>query len=478
MIENSHQYAPRIANDSLFSSRASTVHCVECSHSNINLDCSLCRAEYDQNFHNTSFASDISPEVPCRTFSLLQPNVNVLNDELNSTVEENECDSLPTVICNQKYVVPDTDSESNATCMTQSTDLEKYMELSCEFGSPDNSAAAWDSKSISQQYTLSRSDDASSETIVNTENELTPCASTMAEFTDNIEDELSNTDETTNISENKAISVPVTLKRAHSVDSYMKIIQSCARNMHVKKSSSEPFNTNLKTSSAVQDEIKASSSSQTSHLIKEDSKESEDSNEMPEKDNSVSNTVESSANNEEILVSNADENNSFHKKHIRQNSYTLDHPSSALILAHADCTCNFDANCISPHCSALTDQNELALNSAFTREKVTDIPMSLHQGKKLPLLTSETISSKEGLTSSVVDVFPLVKEDSVEKSNSGNANVIEEEQMHETAYSAEGNTDLKSEEEEQLNEKYKTLFCESQIIYLIIVNTNNSSHKF
>lgn len=424
VVGSNHGYNSNVTKDDLMDSGANIADCIECSHSNMNLECSLCLAELNQNFCSKSFPVDLSPEVPCRTFSMLQHgDTTVTEGEISATVEEAECESLPTVICNQKNLQPDTDSESNATCMTQSTDLEKYMELSCEFSSPDNSALMWDSKTASQQCTLSRSDDASSETIVNTENELTPCASTMAELTDNIEDEFSTAEEVAGASDSKEVTIGGEMKRAHSVDSYMKILQNCGI-LHVKKSQSEPFNTS-KVSVDIND-VKTIVTSKTNLLIKEDSKESEEAKDVPEKDDCAQESIEVSARDEEAYEPETNKSNSFKKKHVRQNSYTLDEPSSALILAHADCACNFDANkCISPHCSALKDASEVTSNSAaFVKEKV-DISASPPHMKMFPILNSERTSksihlNNEETSSAVVDVFPKVKEDSCEKSDSGN----------------------------------------------------------
>ena len=420
VVGSNHTYNSNIVKDVLLDAGSSVGDCAECSHSNINFECSLCLAELNQNLCNKSFPADLSPEVPCRTFSLLQHgDTNAMERASNATVEEAE--SLPTIICNQKNLQTDTDSESNNTCMTQSTDLEKYMELSCEFSSPDNSAFMWDSKTASQQCTLSRSDDASSETIVNTENELTPCASTMAELTDNIEDELSNAEEVAGASDNKEVKTGE-MKRAHSVDSYMKILQACGKSLNVKKSQSEPFNTN-KISTDVND-VKTVITPKTNLLIKEDSKESEEAKDMPEKDECAQESVEATIRDENVSEPETNKNIAFQKKHVRQNSYTLDHPSSVLIEAHADCTCNFDAKCISPHCSALKDAREATPNSAFVKEKV-DISASPPKMKMLPILNSDKTSkdvhwNEEEMYSTVVDIFPNVKEDSCEKSDSGN----------------------------------------------------------
>lgn len=418
VVGSNHGYNSNVTKDDLIDPGANIADCIECSHSNMNLECSLCLAELNQNFCNKSFPGDLSPEVPCMLSQ--HGDTSVMGGDTSATVEEAECESLPTVITNQKNLQRDTDSESNATCMTQSTDLEKYMELSCEFSSPDNSAVIWDSKTTSQQCTLSRSDDASSETIVNTENELTPCASTMAELTDNIEDELSNAEEIAGASNSKEVTTGE-MKRAHSVDSYMKILQNCGI-LNVKKSQSEPFNTNK--ASADINEVKTFVTSKTNLLIKEDSKESEEARDVPEKDDCSQESVEVSTRPEETPEPEPNKNNSFQKKHVRRNSYTLDEPSSALILAHADCSCNFDAKCVSPHCSALKDTSEVIPNSAFVKEKV-DISASPAHMKMLPTLNSERTSkgahlNKEETSSTVVDVFPRVKEDSCEKSDSAN----------------------------------------------------------
>lgn len=418
VVGSNHGYNSNVTKDDLLDPGANIGDCIECSHSNMNLECSLCLAELNQNFCNKSFPGDLSPEVPCML--LQHGDTSVMEGETNAAVQEAECESLPTVISNQKNLQPDTDSESNATCMTQSTDLEKYMELSCEFSSPDNSAVIWDSKTTSLQCTLSRSDDASSETIVNTENELTPCASTMAELTDNIEDELSNAEEVAGASDSKEAATGE-MKRAHSVDSYMKILQNCGI-LNVKKSQSEPFNTS-KASADIND-VKTAVTSKTNLLIKEDSKESEEARDVPEKDDCSQESIEVSTRDEVSPEPEPNQNNSFQKKLVRRNSYTLDEPSSALILAHADCACNFDAKCISPHCSALKKTSEVIPNSAFVKEKV-DISASPSHMKMFPILNSERTSksahlNKEETSSTVVDVFPKVKEDSCEKSDSGN----------------------------------------------------------
>lgn len=419
VVGSNHGYNSNVTKDDLIDPGANIADCIECSHSNMNLECSLCLAELNQNFCNKSFPGDVSPEVPCML--LQHGDTSVMGSEINVAVQETECESLPTVISNQKNLQPDTeDSESNATCMTQSTDLEKYMELSCEFSSPDNSAVIWDSKTTSLQCTLSRSDDASSETIVNTENELTPCASTMAELTDNIEDELSNAEEVTGATNSKEVPTGE-MKRAHSVDSYMKILQNCGI-LSVKKSQSEPFDT--KKASADINDVKTVVTSKTNLLIKEDSKESEEARDVPEKDGCSQESTKVSTRDEGSHEPEPNKSNSFKKKHVRQNSYTLDEPSSALILAHADCACNFDAKCASPHCSALKDTSEVIPNSAFVKEKV-DISASPPHMKMLSILNSERTTkdahlNKEETSSTVVDVFPKVKEESCEKSDSGN----------------------------------------------------------
>lgn len=422
VIENSGACAARINRESLYRSEANNPHYTQCSHEHFNIECSLCQAEHSRSLIGNNFRSEISPEVPCRTYSLLQQHADIMDETLKSNVEESECESLPTIICNEDYMALDTDdSESNQTCMTQSTDLGKYMELSYECSSSDNSAVAFDSKSVSQS-TCSRSDEASSETIVNTENELTPCASAMAELTDNIEDELSNADEIAGIPDNKEATAG-TMKRAHSVDSYMKLLQTCAKNIRVKKSMSEPFNTSQEVSFDVTGVFKTSANCKTGLLIKEDSKESDKSKDIPEKDVSFYENREFSKESDKTTEPKTEISSPVKKRHIRQNSYTLDQPSSALILAHANCTCNFDTKCISPHCSSLGDENKP--KPAFIKEKV-DISVSEEQMKNLPVLSPEHVAgilkqitlNKDKETSTVVEFVSVVTEVDCEKSNS------------------------------------------------------------
>lgn len=437
--------------NSLLVPESDAVNCFECSHDGMNLDCSLCQAEYNQDF-SKGFVSEISPEVPCRTYSLLQHS-GVEKDESSYTAET-DCESLPTVIFNKKCIPNDTDTESTATYMTQSTDLEKYMELSCEFSSPDNWTIPMDSKSACQLYMYSRSDDVSSETIVNTENELTPCASTMAELTDNIEDELSNAEDIAATSDTKEVT-PGRLKRAHSVDSYMKILQTCEESTSVRKSLSDSFDADLRITLDSNVETRPPINFKTSFLIKEDSKESEESKEVPENDVFEEENVEENSLDEHESVKT--EGESLKKRHVRQNSYTLDHPSSALILAHADCMCNFDTNCIPPHCSALTEVNEEKFKSAFMKEKVeVNIPKSQDQMKNLSLLNPvclpEDITVNLEEMTTTVDVFPIVNEGNSEKSDSGNAEHLEIKHVVENVSAAKKSYDDSRQEEEHLKE--------------------------
>ncbi|GFQ81984.1 uncharacterized protein TNCT_213002 [Trichonephila clavata] len=357
------------------SNKTSTVPKEFCFHA-ANSKCCLCQIQH-------SHGPFIEPGVPYENFSTEQIS-KIPEDDQGSLAEETEFESLATVICGKKLRAQDTDDESNFTCLTQSTDLEKYMDCSIEYSSPDDLPTIAKSQMSSQLNISSRSDDASSETLVNTESELTPCASTVPELNDYINEEPCEDDAKTNVLFSIASSSLDVQRRAHSVDSYMNIIKSCSKNLFMRKSQSEPC----------QSEIFQLSDVKGDCFFMSNSIADDESKLVNLKENLA--TVDQSDHLGNLPGSNVvKESKMFKKKHIRTNSYTLDQPSSALILAHADCNCKDDSESVmSPHSCSSEKMTPVSSNPAFKKEKVNIIlPPTPDRDKYYPVLNSSIPSS-------------------------------------------------------------------------------------
>ncbi|KFM58634.1 hypothetical protein X975_18571, partial [Stegodyphus mimosarum] len=355
-----------------------------------NLECHLCQAEYCPVFDD-SHISENNSEVPYGNFFSEQKS-GVSDDEQQS-VTETECCSLPTVICNKTYAANDTDCESNNTYITQSTDLDKYMDASVDLSSSDCSSAVWESKASSYHNVASKSDDASSETMVNTESELTPCASAMTDLSYYVDNPLNSPAEVkTSIFDE--LSCSNVRKRAHSVDSFMKLLPSIGENCKVRKSHSEPSHSAITSANTISVESNALQIQPTHPNILQGVSNVEEGaiaksvNTDPDTSNSVL------LNNEHLTLDTSSKGSKdCIRKHIRRNSYTLEYPSTALIIAHADCECNLDSSkCEYPH-SASVNQKELELNPAFKKEKVTKCLSLPANSKVFPIPSTETVSA-------------------------------------------------------------------------------------
>ncbi|GFW94952.1 uncharacterized protein TNCV_1464502 [Trichonephila clavipes] len=358
-----------------FATKTSTIPKEFCFHA-ANSKCCLCQIQHS---HGPFF----EPGVPYENFSTEQIS-KIPEDDQGSLAEETEFESLATVICGKKLSAQDTDNESNFTCLTQSTDLEKYMDCSIEYSSPEDLPAIAKSQMSSQLNISSRSDDASSETLVNTESELTPCASTVPELNDYINEEPSEDDAKTNLLFSIASSSLDVQQRAHSVDSYMNIIKSCSKYLFMRKSQSEPCQSEISQLSDVKGDCFFISNSITD----------DESNLVHLKENLT--TVNQSDHLGNLPGSNVEkESKMFKKKHIRTNSYTLDQPSSALILAHADCNCKGDSESVmSPHSCSSEKVTPTSSNPAFKKEKVNIVlPPTPDRDKYYPVLNSSIPSS-------------------------------------------------------------------------------------
>ncbi|GFS83003.1 uncharacterized protein NPIL_155361 [Nephila pilipes] len=359
-----------------FVTKPSTTPKEFCFHT-ANPECRLCQIEHPHGPFNES-------GVPYENFSIEQI-CKIPEDDQGSLAEDTEFESLPTVICGKKLSSQDTDNESNFTCLTQSTDLEKYMDCSIEYSSPDDLPMTAKSQMSSQLNMSSRSDDASSETLVNTESELTPCASTMPELSDYINEEPSEDVAKINI-QFSSPSLDVH-QRAYSVDSYMNIIKSCSKNLLMRKSRSEPCQTEISQLSDINSDTSFLSNSiigNESNLVNLEQRlttvnlQNHLAN-LPVSDGELSlDNVKDLEGKKELLK----------KKHIRTNSYTLDQPSSALILAHADCNCKDDSESVmSPHSCSSEKMTPIPSNPAFKKEKINIIlPPTPDRDKYYPVL--------------------------------------------------------------------------------------------
>ncbi|GIX69187.1 hypothetical protein CDAR_486421 [Caerostris darwini] len=372
--------------------------------------------------------SFVGKRVPYKSFNA-EPVCSVFEDEHGSLAEETELDSLATVICSKKFSSQDTDDESNFTNLTQSTDLEKYLDYSIEYSSPDDITCK--SQMSSQLNISSRSDDASSETLVNTESELTPCASAMPELNGYTSEEPHESVEKNGISSSIEAFSPDVQQRAHSVDSYMKIIKTCARNLFMKKSQSEPSHADISkqsnssnnflipTSFVVEDEKKSE------YLVSEsevkDSEELSDiiTSPITEKDNLMFLC-------DNFDVSNAEGTTLFKKRHVRTNSYTLDQPSPVLIMAHADCNCKDSDSIGSPHSCASEKINIIPPNPAFKKEKINIIlPPIPDRDKYFPVLNSTSSTCHQGnkdLTESETSISNIAESEISDRNYTGYIN--------------------------------------------------------
>ncbi|KAG8175546.1 hypothetical protein JTE90_006851 [Oedothorax gibbosus] len=294
-------------------------------------------------------------EMPHGTYPT-EEMASVSEDEPDSNTESLEFGSLPTVISAGHFALPqDTDNESNVTCLTQSTDLEKYLDCSIEYSSPDDARTLSRSQESSQLNTSERSDDGSSETLVNTGSETTPCASAIAMTTSYVVENYLQ----------KFINDAVDNQRANSADSYL--LKTRPKELPILKSQSEPkqFPTEVSLKSVILDLKNAAG----------DSKHN-------------SGPVSES----EVLLSFEDARKSLKRKHVRSNSYTLEGPSPALIMAHADCNCSQDPNNLSPHSCSSEKLNFSTPNLAFKKEKVKiDRLSSLDRKKFFPILSSASV---------------------------------------------------------------------------------------
>ncbi|XP_071042537.1 uncharacterized protein [Parasteatoda tepidariorum] len=336
-------------------------------------------------------------DVPYKNTSSEQMHHSVSDDDQESVAEEADFESLPTVIYNRKILPQDTDSESIVTCMTQSTDLDKYMDYSIEYSSPDDNAGMCQHQSSTQRSASSRSDDTSTATIVNTESELTPCVSAVAELPSCLES-LSDIADSSSIfvhenagatfnanCKNPSISMGEdTSCRAYSVDSYMKILKTCAKNLYLKKYHSEPSHPNSKQSHTTSECL----TDQMNNL-------SENESEVSLPDETVEDTKafcdENSFGTENVFVDDSEQTSGdAQRKLIRRNSYTLLQPSSALIMAHASCSCQEDSLMDdSPHSCSSAHQNENS-NPAFKKETVVLVlPSTSDRETFLPILHKE-----------------------------------------------------------------------------------------
>ncbi|CAL1280012.1 unnamed protein product [Larinioides sclopetarius] len=349
-----------------------------------NPECSLCQTEHPHG----PFPLGGVPYIN----SPAERICSVSDEEQGSVAEETDFESLVTVVSGRKFIAQDTDNESNFTCLTQSTDLEKYMDCSIEYSSPDDGASLTKSQMSNQLNISSRSDDASSETLVNTESELTPCASALSELNGYInENNSGNSNTKREVSSTTAFTSSDIQQRAHSVDSYMKIIKTSARNLFMRKSQSEPshsdmsnFSNNFSSPTSSCGEGNGKPANLKIEICADTFKTSKDSEHLQ-----ITNTEFSSDN---IGDPSSEQKKVFKKGHIRTNSYTLDEPSSALIMAHADCTCKGDSETImSPHSCASEKMISPTLNPAFKKEKVNIVlPPTPDRDKYFPILSSST----------------------------------------------------------------------------------------
>lgn len=307
---------------------------------------------------------------------------SVSEDEPDSITESTEFGSLPTVINAKQFHPQDTDNESNTTCLTQSTDLEKYMDSSIDYSSPDDLAL---SRSNNLNSSI-RSDDASSETLINTGSESTPCSSAMAVL-GYVDDARSDIALKKNLSD-ALIDNFVVPRRSHSVDSYIKMAGVCAEKPPIRKSQSEPSYNESKNNSEI-----SLTESRPPYLTLEDKvpKTKIEVGECQQETTPVSDS--------EVDVpfeSMAEVKKSLKRKHVRTNSYTLEHPSPALILAHADCNCSEDSPNLSPHSCSEGKVIHSPPNLAFKKEKVHIVlPPASERDRYFPILNSTSVSVKK-----------------------------------------------------------------------------------
>lgn len=351
--------------------------CTDLDDAHMVLDNAECSSHQDIN------RQDLNAWVSTMPYESAPPEQmhSVSEDEPDSITESTDFGSLPTVINAKQFHPQDTDNESNATCLTQSTDLEKYLDSSIDYSSPDDLAL---SRSNNLNSSI-RSDDASSETLVNTGSESTPCASAMAGL-GCADDTRSDIAPKKNLSEalinNSAIPC-----RSHSVDSYIKMAGVCAEKPPIRKSQSEPSYNESKNNSEI-----SLTEPRPGYLTLEDKVpktkiESGDSQQeiTPVSDSEVGLNFESMA----------EVKKSLKRKHVRTNSYTLEHPSPALILAHADCNCSEDSPNLSPHSCSEGRVFHSPPNLAFRKEKVHIIlPPASERDRYFPILNSTSVSVK------------------------------------------------------------------------------------
>ncbi|GBL91416.1 hypothetical protein AVEN_136919-1 [Araneus ventricosus] len=348
-----------------------------------NPECSLCQTEHPRG----PFPLGGVPYIN----SPAERICSVSDEEQGSVAEETDFESLVTVVSGRKVNAQDTDNESNFTCLTQSTDLEKYMDCSIEYSSPDDGASLTKSQMSNQLNISSRSDDASSETLVNTESELTPCASALPELNGFMnEDNSGNSDTKREVSSSTALASPDVQQRAHSVDSYMKIIKTCAKNLFMRKSQSEPSHSDM--SNFINNFLPPPSSCQEGNGKSANLKIEVCADTFKTKDSVHLQVTDTELSGDSIGDPSTGEKKVFKKGHIRTNSYTLDEPSSALIMAHADCNCKDDSETVmSPHSCASEKIIPPSPNPAFKKEKINIVlPPTPDRDKYFPILSSST----------------------------------------------------------------------------------------
>ncbi|XP_055953076.1 uncharacterized protein LOC129988830 isoform X1 [Argiope bruennichi] len=346
-----------------------------------NPECSLCQTEHPRGPFPLAGVPYIN--------SPAERICSVSDEEQTSVAEETEFESLVTVISGKKINTQDTDNESTFTCLTQSTDLEKYMDYSIEYSSTDDGASLSKSQISNQLNISSRSDDASSETLVNTESELTPCASALPELNGYTNEYNSvNFDTKREVSSLTTSASPDLQQRAHSVDSYMKIIKTCARKLYMKKSQSEPSHSDMSN-------LSNNFLPLTSSCEEDNSKPANLKMEVCDALNTSKNSVHLQITDTELSCDNigdspTEEKKTFKKGHIRTNSYTLEEPSSALIMAHADCNCKDDSETVmSPHSCSSEKVILQTQNPAFKKEKINIVlPPTPDRDKYFPILSS------------------------------------------------------------------------------------------
>lgn len=283
--------------------------------------------------------------------------------------------SLPTVIDAKQPLPQDTDNESNATCLTQSTDLEKYLDSSIDYSSPEDLVMSSRSQMSNNLNASSRSDDASSETIINTGSESTPCVSSMAVlgYSDDCRSDIAPKKEF-------SAGFVASSRRSHSVDSYMKMAGADTEKSAIRKSQSEP---------PYSESTNCSEIGSLSNLLASEIQ-------VPKSKSNVDDSQQEVTPVSDSEVSMAEVKKSLKRKHVRTNSYTLEHPSPALILAHADCDCREDSPNLSPHSCSSDKIIQSPPNLAFKKEKVNIVlPPPSERDRYFPILSSTSVSVKK-----------------------------------------------------------------------------------